>query len=264
MIRSSVESRPMQIGGSNNAGVAGINLTSAELSQIFTTSGTLTIGDPAQTGNITFSTLAAATVTMPGVATNNISVTVGDATDYTVTPSGAPISYSPAGTAKFVYNGPSGAFSQLIFDDPSTNDAYSATQSLSSTKLVRSGGGVEFDANNVANLYIYASDPSSTATVIVGMGTENNYFVGCPAAATAILPILRWAFTAKCRAFPRNGDRLRRQHSKTVHVRLYLFHVTRHSGRRPRGQHVHGQRGHVEPENLRRSILSVRRTAQTT
>ena len=37
-IQSSVESRPMSIGGSNNAAVAGINLTSAELARIATTS----------------------------------------------------------------------------------------------------------------------------------------------------------------------------------------------------------------------------------
>ena len=36
-IRSSVESRPMLIGGTNSAPVAGINLTNAELAQIQTT-----------------------------------------------------------------------------------------------------------------------------------------------------------------------------------------------------------------------------------
>jgi hypothetical protein len=45
-IQSSVESRPMQIGGTNNAAVAGINLTSAELGRIVTAStGTMTFGD---------------------------------------------------------------------------------------------------------------------------------------------------------------------------------------------------------------------------
>ena len=52
----------MQIGGTNNGVVAGINLTSAELAQINTTSGgTVTIGDAAQTGNITFSIATPAT-----------------------------------------------------------------------------------------------------------------------------------------------------------------------------------------------------------
>src|SRR5262249_41041666 len=53
-IQSSVASRPMQIGGSNNAAVTGINLTSAELATIVTaSSGAITIGDSSQTGDIT-------------------------------------------------------------------------------------------------------------------------------------------------------------------------------------------------------------------
>ena len=56
VIRSSLPTRPMKLGGSNNA-VAGINLTDAELVQIQplpTLSGTVTIGDSSQTGDITF------------------------------------------------------------------------------------------------------------------------------------------------------------------------------------------------------------------
>ena len=53
VIQSSVESRPMSIGGSDNA-VAGINLTDAELANITTSSsGSITFGDAAQTGDIT-------------------------------------------------------------------------------------------------------------------------------------------------------------------------------------------------------------------
>ena len=45
VIRSSLPTRPMSIGGTNNA-VAGINLTNAELAQIYTTAtGTVTFGD---------------------------------------------------------------------------------------------------------------------------------------------------------------------------------------------------------------------------
>ncbi len=76
-IQSSVESRPMSIGGSNNSAVAGINLTSAELAQIVTSSsGTVTIGDSSQTGNITFSGATSAT-------------TVGAATDVVQFPGGS-------------------------------------------------------------------------------------------------------------------------------------------------------------------------------
>jgi hypothetical protein len=61
VIRSSQPTRPMSLGGANNA-VAGVNLTDAELSRIFTTfSGTITIGDSSQTGNITLTTAMVAT-----------------------------------------------------------------------------------------------------------------------------------------------------------------------------------------------------------
>ncbi|HEX3659782.1 MAG TPA: hypothetical protein VHV55_28615 [Pirellulales bacterium] len=75
-IQSSVESRPMQIGGSNSSPVAGINLTSAELAQIFTTAaGSVTIGDTAQTGNITLSTATPATTA--GASVNVVQDTAG-------------------------------------------------------------------------------------------------------------------------------------------------------------------------------------------
>ena len=67
VIRSSQESNPMSVGGTNNA-VAGVSLTDAELAQIFTTStGTVTVGDNAQTGSITFTTATVATT--PGAST---------------------------------------------------------------------------------------------------------------------------------------------------------------------------------------------------
>ena len=76
MIQSSVESRPMAMGGTNSLSVAGINLTSAELAQIFTTAGgTITIGEGQQTGNITFSTATPATTA--GAALNVIQSTSG-------------------------------------------------------------------------------------------------------------------------------------------------------------------------------------------
>ncbi len=56
-IQSSIPSRPMQFGGSNNAAVAGVTLTSAELARIATAQGgLLTLGDAGQTGDITFTT----------------------------------------------------------------------------------------------------------------------------------------------------------------------------------------------------------------
>jgi DNA-binding beta-propeller fold protein YncE len=61
-VQSSVESRPMEIGGSNNSAVAGINLTNAELAFLVTSSsGAVTFGDSGQTGDITFKTATPAT-----------------------------------------------------------------------------------------------------------------------------------------------------------------------------------------------------------
>jgi streptogramin lyase len=75
-IQSSVESRSMSIGGTNGSAVAGINLTSAKLARIFTaSSGTITVGDSSQTGNITFA--GAVTATTPGANTVVLQSTSG-------------------------------------------------------------------------------------------------------------------------------------------------------------------------------------------
>lgn len=74
-VRSSQTSRPISLGGLNNA-VAGINLTDAELGRLVTTSGgTVTIGDSNQTGNITFTTATVATTA--GAATTVVQATAG-------------------------------------------------------------------------------------------------------------------------------------------------------------------------------------------
>ena len=50
VIRSSLPTRPMSLGGTNSA-VVGVNLTDAELARIQTTAtGTITVGDSSQTG----------------------------------------------------------------------------------------------------------------------------------------------------------------------------------------------------------------------
>src|SRR5262249_22300803 len=60
-IQSSLPNRPMSLGGTNNA-VSGINLPDAELARIVTTAdGTVTVGDPSQTGDITLTTATLAT-----------------------------------------------------------------------------------------------------------------------------------------------------------------------------------------------------------
>jgi hypothetical protein len=75
VIRSSLPTRPMSIGGISNA-VAGINLTDAELAQIQTgAGGTVTFGDSSQTGNITFTTATPATT--PGASVAVVQSTTG-------------------------------------------------------------------------------------------------------------------------------------------------------------------------------------------
>src|SRR5208337_1537936 len=73
-IQSSLPSRPMSLGGTSS--VKGINLTSAELARIVTApTGTVTIGDSTQTGDITFS--GATVATTAGAATTVVQSTTG-------------------------------------------------------------------------------------------------------------------------------------------------------------------------------------------
>ena len=102
VIHSSLPTRPMSIGGANNA-VNGINLTDAELAQICTTSsGTVTFGDSSQTGNITFTTATPAT--MSGAATvviqslagsGGIILDDGGGTGTALNGNGAPVTLTP-------------------------------------------------------------------------------------------------------------------------------------------------------------------------
>jgi sugar lactone lactonase YvrE len=74
-IQSSLEDRPMSIGGSDSA-TDGINLTDAELAHIITTSGgTITFGDASQTGDLIFAT--ARTATTAGASTIVLQATDG-------------------------------------------------------------------------------------------------------------------------------------------------------------------------------------------
>ena len=70
-IRSSLPTRPMSLGGADNA-VQGINLTDTELALINTNSGQLIFGDSSQTGNITLTTVAT-----PAYSTTVIQSTTG-------------------------------------------------------------------------------------------------------------------------------------------------------------------------------------------
>ena len=110
---------------------------------------------------------------------DQVTVVFTDPTDFTVTINGGtPTSYSTLAYDQIVYNGLAGGGSSLIFADPNKSNAYTATQSLDSTVLTSSSGAsFEFDAENVGTLYVYVSDPSSTATVNVTSGSGSNFYV---------------------------------------------------------------------------------------
>src|SRR6185437_14621551 len=116
-----------------------------------------------------FGSAASTTLSINGALNDVILITFTDATDFTVTINGGtPTAYSTTSTNKVVYNGPAGAFSEVIFSDPVATDSYSDTQALLSNTLLHSG--FEFDSTDAAYLYIYGSDPSSTATINVANG----------------------------------------------------------------------------------------------
>ncbi len=118
------------------------------------------------------------TVTINGAANDDVAITFTDAADFTVTVNGVSTSYSTSAVDKLVYTGPSGAFSKLVFDDPTTTDDYTATQSLDSSDIIGSNG-FEFVATGVTNLYVYVADLNSTATVnVANSASSDNFFVG--------------------------------------------------------------------------------------
>ena len=84
------------------------------------------------------------TMTINGTsASNNVAITFTDATDFSVTLNGGtPTSYSTTTVGQFVYNAPSGSFSELGVRRPSS--AFTATQSFGSTML--KSGSFWFDS----------------------------------------------------------------------------------------------------------------------
>ncbi|MGE3817822.1 MAG: FG-GAP-like repeat-containing protein [Isosphaeraceae bacterium] len=113
-VRSSMPGRPMHLGGADNSAVSGINLTTAELARVVTSAtGTVTIGDASQTGDLVFagarpaSTAGAATVVAQSVAGQGrilLDGSMGTALDgnggrVTLNPGGGGLDMSPSATA---------------------------------------------------------------------------------------------------------------------------------------------------------------------
>ena len=142
---------------------------------------TLAITSPglatATTGAIDVPSSDPTTLTLTGAPGDIISIQFTSVTTFAVTVNGTTTNYSTASVDKLVYNGSAGAASLVVFDDPISSDSYTAIQSLTSAAVV--GAGFEFDANNVMDLYVYVSDPSSTATVgVANTDGSSNFFVG--------------------------------------------------------------------------------------
>ncbi len=111
-------------------------------------------------------------LTITGAVGDNVTVDMVDPSDYDVTINGTTTDYSTTSYNQLVYNGPTNAFTKVVFDDPT--GTYTASQSFASTQLL--GSTFDFVANSVANLYVYA-DSSSTAMVQVAQGSGGNFFV---------------------------------------------------------------------------------------
>jgi sugar lactone lactonase YvrE len=136
-IQSSLPARPMSLGGTNKAAVAGINLASTELVRVFTAStGTVTFGDSNQTGNITISM-------------------------------GTPA--ATAGAATMVLQSSSGS-GQVILDDGSSS-YITLNGNGGSVSLTAGTGGIVEQSTNTAGTADIANTASVTLTSSGAIGT---------------------------------------------------------------------------------------------
>ena len=124
----------------------------------------------------------------------------------------------------FVYNAPSGTFSQLIFADPF--NPYSATQTLS--RHEDHYQRFEFDANSVVNLYIYATNGQSDRDRQRGSGKRAQLFRRRRRLGYSYLGDPFTGSIASCRALVGDGFWIRR-----LDLRLCLFEIERQIRRRP-------------------------------
>ena len=161
-IQSSVPSRPMSLGGTNNAAVAGINLTSAELAQIVTAaSGEVIFGGNGQTGDILFTTAVPATT--PGATTSVVQAGAGR------------IILDDAGSASPALNGNGGLVSLVVGTGgivaKATNQAGTADISNTSSLVLNSAGPL----GSTAHPLQLAATPLITSTMA---DSSNQYLIG--------------------------------------------------------------------------------------
>ncbi len=168
VIRSSLASDPMSIGG-GNSDVAGINLTDAELAQIQTSAaGSITFGDSTQTGNITFKTTTPATTAGASVvalqATSGGGAIVLDdqASGVALNGNSGNISLT-AGTGGIVAASANNAFAEL---------ATTAQVSLNTIGNIGSASNrIQFDATHVPSSVVIGGADQPGAVYLDGLGS---------------------------------------------------------------------------------------------
>ena len=173
-IRSSLPTRPMSLGGTGNA-PSGVDLTSAELAQISTAAtGTVTIGDSSQTGNITFTTATVATT--PGASTVVLESTTGP---------GA-IILDDAGGAGTALNGNGGAISLTA----GTGGIVSLSANDSAAEVATAGAAVTMNTTGpigTSTNRIQFADNGNTAeqNVVIGVTSQpSSVFLDGPGTLT--------------------------------------------------------------------------------
>ncbi len=170
----------MLIGGANSNPVAGINLTSAELARIFTTStGTITIGDPSQTGNITLSTATPATTA--GASTAVVQSSSGAGQIILDDNSGSGTALNGNGGAVSLTAGTGG----IVEQGTNTTGIADIGGSASSVTLTSAGAigtssqPIQFNATNLSanssannsNQFLRALSPVTVSSLNAGSGT---------------------------------------------------------------------------------------------
>jgi sugar lactone lactonase YvrE len=178
VIRTAQSSQTMSIGG--NAAGANINLTNAELGQVFTTAaGTITFGDSAQTGTIAFQDATPATTAGASVVVQQSATGAGQI----VLNTSSGISLS-AGSANVTLNGGTGGIAASATSN-TAEIAGTGTVTLNSSGAIGSATNrVQFDAVNTPASVVVGSMLKPTGIYLGGL---SNLTLGNVTGGTATL-----------------------------------------------------------------------------
>jgi ligand-binding sensor domain-containing protein len=181
VIRTAQSSQTMSIGG--NASGANINLTNAELGQIFTTAaGSITFGDSAQTGAITFQDATPATTAGASVVVQQSATGAGQI--MLNTSSGIALS---ADNGNVTLNAGTGGIAASATSS-TAEVASSHTVTLNTTGAIGSAGSrVQFDAVYAPGGVVVGSTLKPSGIYLGGLG---NFTLGNVTGATATLDVI--------------------------------------------------------------------------